>query len=195
MIERFAKRITDWLVKTKSIDVVDKELYQYAVQSLLLTVLPIIMSIVIGLALKAPLNGLLVILPFSFLRKYCGGYHAKKEATCLVFSSLLLFLCVALSILLTCSWVLLAIACVMGISLICFSPIENENRLLDDEERVYYKRVTVIMVGCFIVVNLLFFLFKLDKYSICISIGIILPACLQIPCIIEKIICKNDQKW
>lgn len=186
MIERSAMRITDWLIRTKAIEESDKELYQYAVHSLFLTVLPIVLSIVIGLIFKVPLNGLLVILPFSFLRKYSGGFHAKKEATCLVFSSLLLLLCVVLSILLNCSWILLAIACAMGISLICFSPIENEKRPLCDEERVSYKRVTAIMVGCFIAINLLFFILKLYKYSICISIGIILPACLQIPCIIRN---------
>ena len=195
MIERSAKQITDWLIKTKSIDESEKDLYQYAIHSLILTIFPIVLSIAIGLALKAPLNGLLVILPFSFLRKYSGGFHAKKEATCLVMSGLLLLACNALSIVLNCSWILLAIACIMGISLICFSPIENENRPLYDEERVSYKRVTAIMVGCFIVINLLFFILKLYKPSICISIGIILPACLQIPCIIERIICKNDQKW
>ena len=194
MIVKIAEKITDWLIRCEVIKEPDKELYIYATHSAMLNILPIALSVLLGFLFRVPLNGLLIILPFAFVRKFSGGFHAKKEVVCLVCSSLLLLLCVLTSKYINSSWIMFTFSGVSAISLIIFSPIENENRPLCGEERVDYKRITAFIAGGFFAINLLLFLLHLDKPSISVSIGIILPACLQIPCIVKRILCKNDQK-
>jgi len=193
MIERTARRITEWMIKCEVVKESEKELYVYAAHSFILTLLPVVLSLILGLILKVPINGILIILPFTAVRKYSGGFHASKEAVCLICSSLLILLCIFLSVIISCSWIMLTIAGISAISLICFSPIENDNRILAEEEQYKYKRTTAIIAGGFFFANLLFFLFNLGRLSICISIGVILPALLQVPCIITKLFhCKRN---
>lgn len=68
-----------------------------------------------------------------------------------------------------------------AVSLIVFSPIDNENRVLSPDERVLYKKVTVILVIIFLLLDVILFLLHLNTYAVCISIGIMLSAGLQLP--------------
>ena len=52
------------------------------------------------------------------------------------------------------------------------------------------KKTTVILVVSFLLVDALFVWLHLTRYVVCISIGIILSAGLQLPCIIRKFIKK-----
>lgn len=136
----------------------------------------------------------MIILPFVIIRKYSGGYHTKKAWVCLISSSLLLILCIGLSYCINCNWFLIIIMGLSAVSLVFFSPIENENRLLSKEEHICYKKIVAVIVVMFIVVDLLLFWFRLYTCVICVSIGLILSASLQLPCILRKLLIKwNDQ--
>ena len=93
--------------------------------------------------------------------------------------------------LIKCNWILLVIVVLSAVSLVCFSPLENENRMLSREEQVCYKKITVAIVVGFVIVDLLLFLLHLHTYAICVSIGLILSAGLQFPCILKKLICNE----
>ena len=83
---------------------------------------------------------------------------------------------------------------VASVSLICFSPIDNKNRLLNQNEKRLYKKIMAVLVIIFLFIDVVFFWCNLHIYSVCIAIGIMLLAVLQIPCIFEKLI-KNGVKW
>ena len=144
-----------------------------------------------GFLFGAVWQSVLIILPFVVIRKFSGGYHAKRAGTCLISSSLLLVLCIAFSFCIKCNWILLVIVVLSAVSLVCFSPLENENRMLSREEQVCYKKITVAIVVGFVIVDLLLFLLHLHTYAICVSIGLILSAGLQFPCILKKLICNE----
>ena len=78
-------------------------------------------------------------------------------------------------------------------SLICLSPIDNKNRLLNQDEKRLYKKITAVLVIIFLFMDAVFFWRNLHIYSVCISIGIVLSAVLQIPCIFGKLV-KNGAK-
>lgn len=72
------------------------------------------------------------------------------------------------------------------VSLVYFSPIANDNRLLSREERTRYKKDTTIITILFFVVELLLSLFHLYTCATCISIGMIMSAGLQFPALFKR---------
>ena len=192
MMEKCKKKVIDWLIRCDAIQEAERELYEYAVYSIFLTLSPVLFAIGFGFLFGAVGQSLLIILPFIVIRKFSGGYHAKRAGTCFISSSLLLVLCIFLSFCIECSWILVVITILSAVSLIYFSPLENENRLLSREEQVRYKKITVLIVVGFIIVELFLFWLHLYTCVICISIGLILSAGLQIPCILKVVFCKRN---
>lgn len=126
-----------------------------------------------------------------FIRKFSGGIHAKKLRTCLLFSCVVLFLVVWLVDKLNNNIFLSISVFSAAFSLICFSPIDSENRRLSVDERKEYISMTTIFVAIYGV--LLYAEFRI--YAICIAEGIILTAMLQIPCIVVKLwrVCREEK--
>ncbi|MBR4059308.1 MAG: accessory gene regulator B family protein [Lachnospiraceae bacterium] len=187
MISKVTNGITSWLIRCEAIDEADRELYEYAVHSLWLNIAPIFLVLLLGGVMERIKEGLLLIIPFLAIRKYGGGFHAKKESTCLVSSSLLLALCVYLTGLLTYGIVLNSLVIVSIISLMVFSPIDTENRRLDAEEKKSYKFLTCVLVLIVAVVYLMLVMCHAYNYAVCIAIGIMLSAGVQVPCILRRI--------
>ena len=154
--------VVDWMMRYNVIHDEDKELYKYALHSVLLFVSPFILAGSIGFFVGSVKHGILLILPFIVLRKFSGGYHAKNLSTCILESGFLLFV---------------------------FSPIDSENRRVDIDERGTYKKLTVFFVILFGVLDVTLFLAGKKIYTICFSVGVLMTASLQIPCIVKKI-CK-----
>lgn len=84
--------IINWLIKSKAIKDDEREQYEYAHKSIVLLISPAIISITIGCIMGIPVDGIFEVMPFLFLRKFSGGYHARHAWTCLVGSSILVTL-------------------------------------------------------------------------------------------------------
>lgn len=187
MMEKCANVIADWLIRCEVVKETDKELYSYAVYSIFLSVSPLLLAIGFGICMGCVRRSVMIIMPFVIIRKFSGGYHTKHAWSCLICSCLLLLLCMLLSFHIKCGWVLALITVGAAVSLICCSPIDNENRALSQEECRHYKVITAVLVIIFMFADALFFAHQLYTYSICISIGIVLPAGLQLPYIFRKL--------
>ena len=186
MIEKCADKVACWLVRCRVIEESDRELYEYAAISFFMSLAPLVLGLIFGLVMGGVKQSIFIILPFMVIRKFSGGYHAKRAWICLVTSSAIVFLCIKLSFLISCSAGLILAAAAATASLCIFSPVENENRRLDEEEKKQYKGTTIKLASVFLVIGILFCLFGLQTYAVCIFIGIILTACLQLPCIIKR---------
>lgn len=181
--------VVDWMMRYNVIHDEDKELYKYALHSVLLFVSPFILAGSIGFFVGSVKHGILLILPFIVLRKFSGGYHAKNLSTCILESSFLLFLYIMLSMRVQCDCKLAIATIIASLILIVFSPIDSENRRVDIDERGTYKKLTVFFVILFGVLDVTLFLAGKKIYTICFSVGVLMTASLQIPCIVKKI-CK-----
>lgn len=190
MMEKCANIIADWLISCKVVEETDKELYGYAVHSILLSLSPLALAIGFGVCMGCVRQSVMIIMPFVIIRKFSGGYHTKHAWLCLIWSCLLLLLCITMSFYIKCGWTTAVITVGSAVSLVCFSPIDNENRVLDQEEYSRYKRITAVLVIMFLCIDTLLFVCQLYTYSICNSIGIVLSAGLQFPCIFKKIMKK-----
>ena len=90
MIIKCANKMTEWLVQRQVIEDSDRELYEYATISLLTTLFPFMLTIIIGLLMKRLVESMVIIIPFMLIRKFSGGFHAKRMLTCLISSTILL---------------------------------------------------------------------------------------------------------
>ena len=180
------------MVRCNAINEADKELYKYALYSFFLLVSPLILAGGVGVGLGSVKHGVALIFPFMVLRKFSGGYHAKKLHTCIMGSGFLLFLCIMLSMHMQCDWKLAIATVIASVSLIAFSPIDSENRRLDTDEKRTYKKIIVFCVIFFGLLDIALFLLGKYVYTICFSVGILLTTGLQVPCIIKKM-CKSTK--
>ena len=159
--------------------------------SALLTLSPLLLAVIFGLGMGCMKQSVLIVMPFVLIRKFSGGYHAKHLRSCLLGSGLLLLLCIILSFHVKCGWQLALATAAAAVSLICFSPIDNENRVLDQEECVRYKKITAMLVVLYLIVDAVFFWSGLETFAVCVSIGIMLSAGLQLPCIFQGVAKKG----
>ena len=182
-----AKGITQWLTRHGAIRQEDHSLYEYAIYSLMLTIAPLFIVMIIGCLMGLVLESVIFILPFMVVRKYSGGFHMKHAWTCLICSCTVLFLSIYVTEGIECSNVLSIVTLGAVVSLGICSPIDSNNRQLTLVERSKYKRVTIMIVMCFFVIYGLLLMIRCDGYAKWIAVGLILPAVLQMPAAVKKL--------
>lgn len=178
--------IVTWLIKQKAILKEDRELYEYATYSFFLSFLPLFISIIIGIVMGKVLESILFIITFMSVRKFSGGFHAKQAWICIISSCIILLACICIIDNVKYSSIFDIGILWAVINLIMVSPIDNENRKLDLSEKKEYKLRTTVIVLISVIIYLALILINKEEYAVCISVGIMLSACLQIPCVLQK---------
>lgn len=186
-MEKCTGAVVKWMIQHNAIDEREEELYEYALHSAVLSILPLLLAGVLGFCFGSIKTGILVVIPFMILRKFSGGYHAKKLSHCLISSVILLFLCILFVTHVTYDWIILVAAGIASVNLMIFSPIDHENRPLDEDEKHSLKKMTIFLVCVLNGLVILLFLIENRKTAVSFGVGILLAAGLQIPCIAEKI--------
>lgn len=183
-----SEHMASWLIKHGAIPQEDRVLYEYATYSFIISILPLFIVMFFGVIQGKTVESILLIIPFMLIRKFSGGYHAKHSWVCIISSCAVLFLCVYIVSDIRYGMLLnIAMLCAAA-SLVALSPIDSENRRLDDSEKKQYKKITIIMVIVFVILYFLLSLLGNKIYSICIAEGIIITACLQVPCLLQKLL-------
>ena len=178
--------IVNWMIDQGEITREDKELYIYAIQSIVLTVSPIFLALAIGVVMRCPGRSVLVILPFALIRKFSGGYHAKSALVCLIASVMLIIGCVSLTYLLEDSVFVLVLTGFAIIGMGLLSPVDHENRRLSAREKRSFKITAIIITLVFYFSAVGFFVFKKRIIATCFCVGILLASILQYPAYIRK---------
>lgn len=175
--------IVQWLINNDEIQERDKILYMYALNSIKATVIPLILAFVMCVMLRIPLANMLLVIPFMIIRKYSGGYHAGTIYQCLVLSCIVLAISFAIAVSIRFS-IGLNIALILSIIIIwMISPIDSDNKRLNAEEKKNMAcKTRGITCGICGAIYLTWLLGK-EQLAIDLTIGLMLVAALQIPCI------------
>ena len=144
---------------------------------------------IIGSILGMLAEGIILILPFMFIRKFSGGYHLKSSRICFVTSTLVIILFLLLveyiiSENLINYFAPFVIACTIQIYII--SPIGSDARQLSLQELLVFRKIARIIVIAIACIFLLAYVLSLNTFAICIGGGIALTAVLQWPCMVKK---------
>lgn len=178
--------MSGWLVKHKAIKPSDRELYEYAIYSFLISITPLVIFLIASGVMGLWLEGVMIIFPFMVIRKFSGGYHAKYAYVCMVVSTALLCICLFVAIHADSNWALHTLMGTAGISIMVNSPIDSENKRLTEVERKHYRYVTSLLVITMIMFYIILIVFRIERYSICIAVSLILVALLQLPQILKN---------
>ena len=191
MIQKLSSGAAKWLEQEGAISAKDKELFSYAVYSLLFGLLPVFIITILGLAFGMLREGLLMIFPFMLIRKFSGGYHLNSPKLCISFSTALLTFSMRFIKIISCGGHLPLLTVLVALSVIClcaFSPVENSSRKLTKKERQLFSKISCILA----IVALLGYLVMCEtipiQYSTVFGVGILLVAMLELPCVAAEAI-------
>ncbi|WP_294901613.1 accessory gene regulator ArgB-like protein [uncultured Eubacterium sp.] len=193
MIFRCSGKIARHLCLSEIISEDEYELYQYAVFSIMSTIIPLIMVMTIGGILGLMKNGIVMIIPFLTIRKFCGGFHAKREWICILLSVIVVTVCIILTT--YCKADIWLNGGVIGsvLTISVFSPVVSVNRDIPKHERVICRKIAIILTvtsaGNYFVLRF----WGYSQFAVCIAIGIILTAVLQDLAWIQQKLILRDQ--
>ena len=189
-----AKKLTQWLIENRAIEATDKELYEYAFYSIGITISPFVIVLIFGLWMGVPIEGVTMVLPFMCIRKYSGGYHAKSAKSCFISSCIVLMICLWLVTKIRYGIWLGIFVFVSVCSIAYFSPIDSENRRLEEDEIQDCKKKAILISIVFLCLKIVFLILGLENFTVAISVGMILSAGLQFPAIVKNMCNEKDKK-
>ena len=168
MIHKIAERIVNEQIAKECLNADERNKYIYAYEVLVNQVINIAIAVILALMLHEPKAVLLFLCIYIPLRKYAGGFHAKNNERCIVYSTLIIVLVIFCNRLLmqyvydyksiaVFTWLLLLVY------IYHLAPVEAKNKRLDIEERKYYKKkvrnICIVHIS-FMVLNVLFLQWK-----------------------------------
>lgn len=190
MISNLSKKVVNYLILTGSIDINEKELYEYGLFILLSTVFFMGVTSIIGFVFGLFLQSLLFFVTFIVIRQFAGGYHASTELRCEIFTTLSIFFCTATMYLIRkpiSIVVLVFVALMLSIFIFLYGPIDNEEKILSATElKVYRKRTRQILLVIIVVVIVSFY-FEIKTICIPCCMSLILESILLLAGKIQKV--------
>lgn len=162
-MEKIGSKIIEFFASNDLIKNEDKEIYKYAFNIILSSLIHIATVMIIGLCFNLFIESLVFYFSFIAIRKFAGGYHAKTPVRCYLFSfaSNIIILCLvkwlsSINTLFIFIFIIFELLCVVLILLI--SPLDTENNPLTGQEKKMYRMLTsIITILIFIISSLCFF--------------------------------------
>ena len=146
-MEALAAVVTDFLLRKRYITAEEKEVCKYGYAILFSNLLGFLIIILISLFAGRLVNGLIFAGIFVTTRKFSGGYHANTYFRCNLTIALVYGFYLILSAVLSKRYA--GMLCIMYILyMICViqkAPVENENKPLDDEQKIRYRRISILL--------------------------------------------------
>ena len=186
-MKSLSEHLVIWLIRKQMISESDRELYEYSAYITLLAGLPVIITVLIGIAIGKTTESLCIVSAFMLLRKFSGGFHARNAWSCMILSCCTLTACIYLSSYVAYNNILTVVVICLDISMVIVSPVDSQNRRLDDIEKKRYKRIVLIIVAAYTIIYFLLGTNNYTKYSVCIAEAMIITAMFQVPYIPKMI--------
>lgn len=146
MSKHWEQRVCDYFVKNNIIPEKDRELYEYGLTQGVVIIINILVTLLLGFLFNSVWQSIFFTLVYVPLRTYMGGYHAKTQTGCYIISICLIITVLSSIKLITLSWLSLIIfICISMFLVLKTAPIDNENKPLEQDEKVKYKRYSIII--------------------------------------------------
>ena len=169
MIYKAGQFITEKLIKLGRVDPDDRELFEYGIFLVISQMIYALVCIISGIVLRCVAESLVLFVSFNFARKYSGGFHASTELRCFIISSLSILCSVSLIKLfeikdLRVPFIILFAAA--SAVIIILSPLDTDEKPLDENEKVRFRRLSFLVLGVLAAVCIVTFpSFRFISYS------------------------------
>ena len=148
VISALAKKVASIFVTRGISTEADQDIYIYACEIMISTLLNILVSLVISLAFGQLLEGIVFIICFALLRHHTGGHHAEYHWGCILTFSIILLISlriieIAPSNIYAELSIIVATLAFVFISLT--APIEHRNKTISSNRRKILKKKSILI--------------------------------------------------
>ncbi|MBE5927774.1 MAG: hypothetical protein E7267_00130 [Lachnospiraceae bacterium] len=175
MFEYIAESLVFVLIKHKKVNIVDRDIYIYGLEVILLNGILMISFLIMSIWFNMLFHFVAFVIFFIPLRIFMGGYHAKRSETCFIISNVMYLISLVINKSSE-SWhhnaVVILLSILILITMFVWSPVKNKNRPLADCQYKRNKIITFVIVV--IDFALLFIFYKFDLRIFSSSIAFIL---------------------
>lgn len=159
-MEKFSSKLIEFFVSNDLIKNEDKEIYEYAVNIILSSLIHIATVMIIGLCFNLFIESLVFYFSFIAIRKFAGGYYAKTPVRCYAFSviSSIIVLCLIKLSNSACfifTYVLIVLELFSVVLILLISPLDTENNPLNSREKKSYKMLAALISTCIFTISTL----------------------------------------
>lgn len=175
MIQLISNNITDKLIENGTIDYEDREIYTYGLHQGMTMILNIATTIIMGILFKMIWQSIIFMMAYIPLRSYAGGYHAKTQIRCHMFSIILITLALlGIKMIQWTYFICLIVSFLSGAIIILLAPVQDINKPLDQNEKTVYRKRTRIILVVLLSTTVLFLLLDQSQIAICITMAILI---------------------
>ncbi|MCM1227866.1 MAG: accessory gene regulator B family protein [Clostridium sp.] len=155
MFEKLSCKITDKLEENGTVSKPDRELYEYGLRQMLMTLLNVATALLIGLAMDMTSYAVIFISAYIPVRIYAGGFHASTFQRCWAFSAVMLAaaLFAVEYVPEEYFWAVSVLSLAACAVIVILSPVEDENKPLDQKEKHIYHVRTIWLLSVEIVIS------------------------------------------
>ena len=164
---------TEFLIKNNIIEEKRREIYAYGLNQLIVYLYNFLTVIIVGWIFGMVWQSIAFTVFYMMIRPYAGGYHARTPKMCYVFSLMMIIAVLFLIKIIPLNGLLyLLIYAVSSIVIFKLSPVEDENKPLDNIERVVFRKRAIkshiILSLCY----LIFWFVGLKELSLCVVLAL-----------------------
>jgi accessory gene regulator B len=151
-----------------------------------MTVLNILITIVLGIIFNELYQSILFSIGYIPIRSFSGGYHAKTPQKCTLFSTIMMVIVLLLMKLVLPTSLILLMWMISSVVIVVLSPVQDENKPLDDVEVKVYKRRTRLLLCFESIIILVSVLLRVTIVSYCLTLALCCMSVMLILGIIKK---------
>lgn len=163
MFRYLAENVTFILIKNTMLDIQDREIYVYGMETILMNVILLTFISAISFFYNGFIHLMCFYVFFLPLRMFAGGYHAKRSENCFV----LTIVVYAVTLLIAKSWlnlyrnkIMILLSVVAGIVIICWAPLKNPHHLLSEKQYSRNKKIVYGIIICDFIIFIIFYKFN-----------------------------------
>lgn len=152
------ERIVDFMEENGSIQTEYRDVYIYALQTIIVYLFNIGTGIIIGVFMGEFVYCMIFLTAFIFLREEAGGYHAPGWRSCYFLSCgiLVLTLLWIKEEFIYQTYITMIAALTAGAVIFLFAPLEDKNKPLEEEEKKAIGKKAQIIVVAELIVGMVF---------------------------------------
>ncbi len=141
------EKATDLMVQNEIISSEDREIYEYGLKQGIILLVNILTTLLIGFVFNKTTETIVFLAAYIPLRVYAGGYHARTQIGCYVFSIVMIIsVLLAIEFIPWTNFICIIISMVAALIIFFLSPVEDTNKPLDAAEvKVYGKKARIIL--------------------------------------------------
>lgn len=188
-----SRKFISLLCENNMIEREKQELYAYAMEILLSSILHFLTTVVIGLLFDMVIESLLLFIAFSVIRRFAGGFHASTHLRC-YFTSIAAIIIMLFFISVVTKWgndiAFYVILIISDLTIWFASPIESQNKPLSYKEKKVYKAVSIALSSVITALAVMVYEFVAVNYGVSLCFGLTLVAIVLYTSLLHDLLSK-----